>query len=432
MLIQFSVTNFRSIKATQTFSMVAAIGGELLHNTFSTGNKLRLLTSVAIFGGNASGKSNLLSAMNFVENFVVSSSKDRQKGEAIDVTPFKLSSTTENAPSEFEFIFIVNDKRYQYGFSVTRKQVMEEYLFVFENAKPQKWFHRVWDKDNACYIWSPFSSYLKGSLKEIKEATRDNALFVSTAVQMNHKQLSPLVDWFQKKLAVVPLYQLHHGYTVNKIRESEAAKKNILHFLRTADLDIQDLEIESKPLREELASEDMPASVRAAILEQLTEDDAQVHKILSLHKHNDTDRLIPFDFNKEESRGTKAMLAATGPILDVLENGRTLAVDELDSSLHPHLVRFIVELFHNPKTNPKHAQLIFVVHDTSLLDNQLLRRDQIWLVEKNKEHATELHPLSDYSPRKQESLQKGYLHGRYGGLPNVGHFELLGVELVSQ
>ncbi len=433
MLIQFSVTNFRSIRERQTLSLVADSGKELPRNTFDLGREnLKLLHSVGIYGGNATGKSNLLAAMQFAETFVISSAKDMQRGEPIEVEPFLLSSSSENAPSEFELIFVRDNIRYQYGFSVSKERVVEEYLFVFKTARGQAWFQRVWDESKNEYQWSPFSKSLKGKLADIKQATRGNALFVSTAVQLNNEALSPVVEWFQKVLAVAPMYSLHYNFSAKKIEKSDEEKIGILHFLQTADIDIKDIRVDSKILTMDDLPEDIPEKLKTALFESMKgKEEVKLRDVAFLHRHNDSGEMVPLSL-EDESRGTRALFAAAGPILDVLKKGRVLVMDEIDSSLHPTLVHFLIELFHSPESNPNHAQLIFVTHDATLIDSDLLRRDQIWLVEKDEQQSTMLYPLSDYSPRKQESLQKGYLHGRYGGLPNVGRLGLPKVKPLAQ
>lgn len=433
MLIQFSVANFRSIRERQTLSLVAGSGKELPRNTFDLGrDNLTLLHSAGIYGGNATGKSNLLAAMQFAESFIISSAKDMQRGEPIEVEPFRLSSATEKQPSEFEFIFVLDNVRYQYGFSATRQRVVEEYLFVFKGAREQAWFQRLWNQENNAYDWAPFSRSFKGKLSDIREATRDNALFVSTAVQLNNEALAPVMEWFQKVLAVAPMYSLHYGFSAMQIEKNDTHKNDILHFLQTADIDIKDILINSKALTLDDLLEDMPEPLKNALFESMKEKEGiKLREVTFMHRHNDSGEMVPFRF-EDESRGTRALFAASGPLLDVLKKGRVLIMDEIDSSLHPTLVHFLVDLFHNPETNPNHAQLIFVTHDTTLIDSDLLRRDQIWFVEKDTQQSTILYPLSDYSPRKQESLQKGYLHGRYGGLPSVGRFGLPMVKSLAE
>ncbi len=405
MLIQFSITNYHSIRERQTLSLVASSGKELPQNRFAIDRyRLDLLHSVAIYGGNATGKSNLLAAMRFAKDFVTSSAKDKQKGEPIEVEPFCLSTDSEQAPTEFEFIFVQDDIRYQFGFSITKERITYEYLFVFKTSHVQAWFSRIWNDSSSSYKWASFSKHLKGNIAAIKQATRDNALFVSTAVLMNNEALSPVVQWFQKTLAVVRMHAWNPLFSIKQIETSDENKNKILQLLQAADLDIQGIMLlESMKLK--------------------TKKD-----VVFLHRHNDSGDKVTIDF-ADESRGTQTLFTAAGRIFDVLENGKVLAIDEIDSSLHPLLVRFIIGLFHNPKTNPNHAQLIFVTHDVTQLDSDLLRRDQVWLVEKDSQQSTTLHPLSDYNPRKQESLQKGYLHGRYGGLPDVGRLSIPAISI---
>ncbi|MEI7867612.1 MAG: ATP-binding protein [Candidatus Methylumidiphilus sp.] len=423
MLIQFSVTNYRSIRERQTLSLVAGSGKELPQNKFALDrDKLSLLHSVAIYGGNATGKSNLLTAMKFAGGFVTSSAKDKQKGEPIEVEPFLLSAAFEKAASEFEFIFVQDGIRYQYGFSATKERVTEEYLFAFKTTHAQTWFHRIWNETSSSYDWTPFSKYLKGNLATIKQVTRDNALFVSTSVLMNNEALSPVVQWFQKTLAVVRMHALSRSFSIKQIEASNENKNKIIQLLQVADLEIHDINIQSNPVIKEDLPIKMSEALKSVLSESLKIDNVR-NEVFFLHRHNDGGDKVPIDF-KDESRGTKALFSAAGPVFDVLEKGKVLAIDEIDSSLHPLLVRFIIGLFHNAETNPNNAQLIFVTHDVTQLDSDLLRRDQVWLVEKDAQQSTTLHSLSDYSPRKQESLQKGYLHGRYGGLPNVGHLNM--------
>ena len=141
-----------------------------------------------------------------------------------------------------------------------------------------------------------------------------------------------------------------------------------------------------------------------------------------LHKTVDSDEKVLFDFS-DESGGTQKLFAFAGPLLDVLSKGRILFVDELDTSLHPLMVRFLISLIHNQEINKNNAQLAFTTHDTSVLDTDIFRRDQVWFVEKDAESASRLYPLSDFSPRKGEALERGYLKGRYGALPFIGEFK---------
>jgi len=411
MLIEFSVTNFRSIKDKQSFNLIATSDKYLSDNIFPFDDEVNLLKTVAIYGGNATGKSNLLSAINFIETFVISSSNNKTAGEPIDgAIPFALSHNYEKAPSEFEIVFAIQGIRHQYGFSVTKDRVIEEYLFVYPNGEEQEWFYRTCEDVEQCIELSKFIDGNEEYINAIKQATRDNALFISTAAQLNHPQFIAIMQWFMDSIAVIPLYGLSKRYSTNLLKQEEK-KRALLTLLKTADFSIVD--IKSRLITEEELQE-FPNELRKII---------QPDVLDTFHAHNDNQKLIRFDFDEDESRGTRAFFALSGPVLDVLEKGKVLIVDEINSSLHPKLVKSIIKLFHDKKTNPFNAQLIFVTHDTTLFDMGILRDDQFWLVERDNLQATHVYPLSDYEIKEGESLQKGYLRGRYGGIPHINQLK---------
>ncbi|MEA3417088.1 MAG: ATP-binding protein, partial [Thermodesulfobacteriota bacterium] len=197
----------------------------------------------------------------------------------------------------------------------------------------------------------------------------------------------------------------------------EEKKKKILKFMNAADLSITDIFLEKK----EFSTKDLPAEMPQNIKEEISKelDGKKLTSLFFMHPSSDTEEDVALEF-EEESAGTRKLFTLAGPWLDVLDNGLVLFVDEMDTSLHPHLIRFLLNLFHNSETNRHNAQLVFTTHDTTVLDQTLMRRDQVWFVEKDAENATRLYPLSDYKPRKGEALQKGYLYGRYGALPFPG------------
>ena len=418
MLIEFSVTNYRSFLTSQTLSLVANTSTELQdQNSFATPVKdLRLLRSAVIYGPNAAGKSNLVQALGEMQDFVRSSAKDSQADEEIPLfTPFLLSSKSRQAPSEFEVLFIQNNIRYQYGFAVNSTRVMHEWLLAYPEGRVQRWFEREYDDQADKEQWY-FGPKFTGRKKIWQEATRSNALFLSTAIQLNNEQLKPVFNWFNK-LAVIGQEQLiHPGFTIREC-EDKTRKKKILQLLNSADLSIADITLIKRELTSD-AFPDMPPEIKEELLKKRGERKLVSTKVDLLHTAIDTEELIPIPL-EEESGGTKKLFAYAAPLLDVLENGRILVVDELDNSLHPLMVRYLIGLLHDGENNSRNAQLVFTTHDTSLLDQEVLRRDQIWFVEKNKHNATELYPLTDFSPRKREALEKGYLLGRYGALPYI-------------
>lgn len=416
MLIEFCASNFRSLRDRQTFSLAKAKGDELLDtNTFETHafNEFELLRSAAIYGPNAGGKSNFLSALQAMKEIVLESATSMQRGDKLPVTPFLLHETTRDAPSEFEVTFIVNRVRYQYGFSASSDRVHEEWLLAYPKGRPQRWFGRAWNKQSKRYDWE-LGANLTGEKQLWQKSTRENALFLSTAVQLNSEQLQPIYDWFNNTLHMANIAGWSPGFTASLCEKSEKAQ--VLDFLRAADLNIEDVVIETKPFDVKSLPDEMPANLKKEIADELK--DKKLVDIKTVHKSNEGSN-VTFDFDVE-SDGTRKLFAFAGPWIDTLANGYVLFIDELHDNLHPQLVQFLVQLFHSNETNPKNAQLIFTTHDTSILNQDVFRRDQIWFCDKGEDQATTLYPLTDFSPRKgRENLELAYLSGRYGALPYV-------------
>ena len=422
MLIEFNVENYRSIREKQQLSMVSTSSPDFREqNTFSPNEKAvpRLLRSLVMFGPNAGGKSTVIKALHFMRHFVVSSASGRQEGEEIDVTPFLLDEDSQQSPSEFETLFVQDGVRYQYGFSATRTRVISEWLLAYPTGKAQRWFERTYDSKKETYDWYIGPSF-KGRAKVLTDATRSNALFLSTGVQLNNDQLKPVFHWFHK-LAVIR----SHGRLPKRFRDftlkqcnSEASKKRVIEFLREADLGIDGLRLEKQLIDESLL--DLPDNLSSDVRKKVDKLIGTEHvRPLFMHKMlNSEDKYLEFEL-EDESDGTQNLFSLAGPWLDVLENGMVVVFDELDTSLHPKIVRFLICLLHDNSTNPNNAQLVCTSHDVTLMEGDLFRRDQIWFVEKNSLRSTQLVPLSDFSPRKGEAIMKGYLKGRYGGLPYI-------------
>jgi uncharacterized protein len=412
MLIQFSVKNYRSIKDEQTLSLVAGSYSELLNeNTFEPGalKTNRLLHSAAIYGPNAAGKSNLLMALRTMETIVLRSTN---QGDALPVVSFLLDEATENAPSEFEIQFVAESVRYQYGFSASCEKIIEEWLIAYPKGHAQRWFSRAWVNEKKSYDWE-MGSKLSGNKQDWQEATRDNALFLSTANLLNSKQLASVYAWFKYNLHMTGMAGWPDEFTASLCQQA-LQRNRVMEFLHAADLDIQAISVEAQKMTTKHLPDGMPEKLKSAILDDMKDRD--VFDIKTSHK-TAQGKTVRFDLD-EESDGTQKLFAFAGPWLDTLKNGYVMCVDELHNSLHPNLVEFLVKLFHNPETNPNNAQLIFTTHDTSILNQKVLRRDQIWFCEKDDMQATKLYPLSDYSPKKdRENLEAAYLSGRYGALP---------------
>ncbi|WP_187625511.1 AAA family ATPase [Pseudomonas congelans] len=424
MLIQFSVKNWRSVRDEQILSLVKAKGEELADtNSFTpdTPHCSDLLRSAAIYGANAAGKSNLLSALRVMKDIVLESA-NKQPGDELPVIAFKLDRDSEKLPTEFEMTFIVDKVKYQYGFTASATQIFDEWLIAYPNGRPQKWFTRAFDLDTKEYNWSTGPS-LQGQKQVWQETTRSNALFLSTATQLNSKQLRPVLNWFRNTLRVSSVVGWHGTYTASVCKDLDQ-KAKVLNFLKAADFDIKDLKIKAEVISTSHLPDSMPEEIKQKFLEEMKGE--EIYDIKTVHE-GAQGQLIDFDFD-DESDGTQKLFSFAGPWLDVLEHGRVLFVDELHDNLHPKLVSFLVNLFHNKKSNPHNAQLVFTTHETSILSQEVFRRDQIWFCEKDTKQATKLYPLSDFSPRKgRENLEEAYLAGRYGALPYTRPYQVAGL-----
>lgn len=415
MLIEFAVSNSRSVWERQALNMTMSKGDELAaSNTFTptAPGVMPLLRSSAIYGPNAAGKSNLILALNTMRNIVVDSAVESQRGDLLPVVHFYLNSMAKAQPTEFEATFIADGVKYQYGFSATAEQVLEEWLYAYPHGRPQRWIGRAWNAQKKQYDWDKMSA-LTGQKQVWQESTRVNALFLSTAVQLNCQQLQPVYDWFRKKLKVVGVLGLNPAFTASQCMQADQRKK-VMDFLKAADLDIHDVSVEMEKFSLKHLPDGIPEELREALLNQMKGNETFDIKTIHVNELGDS---IVFKYD-EESHGTRKLFSFAGPWLDSLESGNVLVIDELHDNLHPKLVQFLVQLFHNSETNPHNAQLIFTTHDTSILNQEVFRRDQIWFCEKNPQQATQLYPLTDFSPRKgRENLEAAYLAGRYGALP---------------
>lgn len=410
MLLEFRVKNFKSIRNEMIFSMNASKDKSLEEtHLLQTGIKSipALVCSAAIYGPNASGKSNLISAIAYLKG-VVAESASLQVDQTFNIKTFVLDPETANAPSEFEITFLKEGVRYQYGFMMTSKRIIEEWLYVYKTAKAQHWFSRKYDEDKQQDSFE-FGSSFKGQKDTWKKSTRGNALFLSTAVQLNSEQLTPIFSWITQDLVIFGAQGMPHNDFSTNMLQNEQGKQDITNFLISADICIDDVSVTTKKgLRQKIEFNTSTGKADSSV------EDADILVPLFHHKTNQGSAIFELP---EESLGTQRLFTLAGPILDILKEGRVLIFDELDSSLHTLLARRLVELFHTPELNTHGAQLVFSTHDTALLHDELLRRDQVWFIEKDTEQVSNLYALTDFSPRKNESIERGYMIGRYGAVP---------------
>ncbi|ACV26040.1 AAA family ATPase [Kangiella koreensis] len=412
MLIEFSVSNFKSYKNKETFSMLAESGTELFDsNVIKTHSveDINLLSSAVIYGPNASGKSNLFEAMDTMIDLII---ETRQRGDKLTVKPYAFDKNYTNKGTEFEIIFLVDNVRYQYGFEVTKERVLTEWLLSYPNKRPVNLFTREFINEKKGYEWN-IGQALKGQKKLWQESTRSNALFLSTATMLNSEQLSKVFDYFDKKVRVIGSDGLSKNIT-DKLFSGGNDKSVLRDFLKSADFNIEDVKYEKHTIEDDDFPDDMPESMKEEIISDLRKMGLMETKF----GHLDEDGGVKYlDFG-EESSGTQRYYSFIGPWFYSLRNGFTLFVDELNENLHPLLVEFLVKLFNNPKTNKSGAQLIFSTHETAILSQEVFRRDQVWFSEKSSKGFSKLYSLSEFRVRKGvENVEKNYLSGKYGALP---------------
>jgi uncharacterized protein len=416
MLVEFSVANFRSIKERQTFSMVADKPHKehrcVLKTNFTAAPQL--VESAAVYGPNGSGKSNFILAIKFFNWFVINSSKNKQEGEEIEIDPFLFSNSTQKQPSEFEIVFIHKGYLFQYGFTVNRSKVLKEWLYATPKSSqkqtPQKWYERS-EKNHK--VDSFIRKELKGAKETWKKSTRDNALFLSTAAQLESEDFQIPLQWFQGPLRILTSPEsLSPGYTVSKLEENKKSYKQIIKFMKGLDASFDDITVIEKEVTEE-DFKDVPEEIKSHVLKELK--GKKRYDLFSIYRFGKEEYMLPFH---KESEGTKRLLAYAGPILDVLNNGGILIADELHRSLHPLALKGILSLFQNNKVNTNNAQLVFTTHNTNSMND--MDRDQIWLIDKNKEGQSIITAISDFKGRNDEAIEKRYLTGRYGALPSIG------------
>lgn len=416
MLISFSVENFKSFKEKQILDLTTTSAKEHPENVFYTDKKIGIAKSAVIFGANASGKSNLLEALYHMRKIIV---EGVSASNSIPTIPFKLDKSYLEKPTTFEVELFIDDKIYTYGFITTKDRIMEEWLFAMPHNRQQTWFTRKWDEQTKEYSWK-IGSFLSGQKKIWIESTRNNALFLSTAVNLNSKDLEPIFNWFAKKLHHIDPDGINPGFTFKQCEEETELKNEIINFMKVADFNISNIEIKKKKVDINLDLPFIPLELR----EKIIKDSPNAIRISStLYHQNSHGELIEFDFN-EESAGTQKFLAYAGPVLDVLEKGYTLVVDELNCNLHPKLVEFLIKLFNNPKKNKNNAQLIFSTHETSVLSQEIFRRDQIWFCKRDIDQSTQLYSLSDFGVKKDKTnIELGYLAGKYEAIPFISDWD---------
>lgn len=413
MLIEFSIKNFLSFKNKVTLSMEKGSGEENLDNVISNEN-ISLLKSAAIYGANVSGKSNILKALTCAILMVRNSNLIPVGGKWNFIKPFLFDEVSKNKPSEFEFIFIANNIKYRYFFSADANKIYDEVLDAYYSQKPTNIFKRTKTNNYEFNID-------KNKLESLSTNNTENKLFLSTATTWNYSKTKDAYLWFANIIDTYDSFEsIADKDLVDYSNKEENLKEFALKLLKEADILIKDINVDY--------------------------EEKEVDNLLALQIDNQKGKLKVKNFNIEleheviddknvthtyklnfieESSGTKVLFAFAPFLKKAFETPKVIVVDELEKSLHPALVEFIVKLFNNNEINKANSQLIFTTHAINLLNLELLRRDQIWFTEKNPENGiSDLYPLDSFSVRKDENIQKGYVNGRYGAIPFIKDTDL--------
>lgn len=418
MIVRFTIENYLSFKDKSVINFQAGSIKEYKDNTFdpffSSGNSL--LKSVGVFGHNAGGKSNLIKAISFMREFVLNSSKESNSSQSIKVQPFLLSTTTNTLPSVFEMVFIVDEFKYRYGFSVNQKHVDSEWLFFTEKRKEEKIFVRAGQN----YTFEKtFKTGIKGKFELFAEVTRPNTLFLSVLAQFNSPLCLRISEWFND---LIIAHDTAHSNLIDFTASLMATgdyRKLVNNIIKRSDLGIESVE---EKLREGVTGR---SSSFLDFVSSIKIDTNQVYKIVTNHirydKDNKADKeLVHFDLLQNESLGTQKFFGILGPILMALKKKKIIFIDEIDARVHSLLLDQVISLFNSTKYNPNGAQLVFTSHNTNILKKGL-RRDQMVFIEKDDFGISNVNSLYTNKPkvRNDATFDKDYLLGKYGAIPRL-------------
>lgn len=417
MLISFAVTNFRSIRERIEINMLKTGLKGLNTNFFKAENKKQLLKSAVVYGPNASGKSALLMGIKALEFLVLESSSLKPDESIAPYEPHKLEKNYTERPVRFEISFISNKLQYDYRVSFTHKRIEMEELYYYPNSAKTLLYARAAEKD------MKFGDYYKGARKTLEKLLLPNQLFLSKAAENNVDGLLDAYRFFAKTLSVYPIMGDFHENNLARLYAKKLAEnaessfsKKFNALICALDTGITSVAVEEVDWKNYNFPGNLPEDIKNKFQEDYKYDIKTKHPVFD--GNNAVDNAF-FDIH-DESAGTKSLFAIGGVIIETLEKGGILVVDEFEKSLHPSITKFLIQLFHNELLNPKSAQLLFATHDITQLSNDNFRRDQVWFVEKNEFGATALRRCSDIlGIRLNTPLDKWYESGRFGATPII-------------
>ena len=422
MLLDFTVENYRSFNALKSFSLEAQKLSETGKNNVFSISRYNILRSLAIYGANSSGKSNLIMAMNTMKMCVLLSQKMTSVGN-FPYDPFLLSHGDDNKPTLFEVSFLKNNTQYRYGFRYTRTKIVEEWLF-----------HKKTSRSNEKVLFIRNDEGLAVNNKEFAEgilppsvSLNDNKLLVALCDFLGGAISKEILSWFDKCFNVTSGIENSRYSTFSKemFHQHSEVASSAMKFFSTLQLGFNDIVTRE----EEINLSNVPDKLKEFVLTSNNNNKRTVLTLESVHnvydKEGNIKDTINFSFDERESAGTEKLFDLSGPIFDTLQNGTILVIDELDAKMHPLISQHIVSLFNSADANPNNAQLIFTTHDTHLLSSKQLRRDQIWFTEKDDVEQTDLYCLTDIvlpdgsKPRNDANYERNYIKGRYGAIPYI-------------
>ena len=431
MLLNFAVTNYRSIKERQVFSLMAVEDLPHEESLIRSKDGIPILPVALLFGANASGKSNILRAFGTMQRMVLNSVRLNPDDTLDEYEPFLLDEESRNNSTEFEAEFIIKEEggiehHYRYGLAFSETLITEEWLYRYEGDNETELFSRDRDK-----VQVNETEFPEGKGKE--DTLNSNRLFLSLIAQLNGTQSKEIISWFDGgKFVTASQIEEYRIVTSSLLKykknlivlDDTVGFDNIVDFIDMALTFLSNIDIGITELSIKEESVALPKELPEEIKKVLYQDGETTLNIYSTHNRYNKEREIigkeVFSTERHESEGTQKITELLGLIFLILWGGKLLVIDELDAKLHPLLTRAIIQLFTNPKINPHGAQLVFTTHDTNQLHLDYVRRDEIWFTEKNPVEATELYShieFKDFDPSMDITEQ--YVNGRYGAIPRI-------------
>ncbi len=426
MLIEFRFKNYRSFKEESVLSLEATGLGTFKQCLLNYGND-KLLPGIAIYGKNGGGKSNVIRAFWLGVQFIRNAQRTQHEKSEIPVSPFSLNDYSFNEPTSFEFTYTIDSVKYIYGFAATKARITEEYLY--HTPKGQKAI--VFTRKGQDFKFTE----QKSKRKLISETVAVNQLFFSVACTMNDTDCTAAMRWFREYV----LFSRDYSDIPRQLLDysnDPTMLKAIVDYAKEADVGIDDMSFEFEKhdfSNSDSLPDDLPPNIKAALTEFIhtlseTSNNSEVRlkmgEVTATAFHQGMSKSGKSSFYElelsEESDGTRKLMALAPAIESSLKNGGILLIDEIERELHPMLVEYIIAKFQNKATNPKGAQIVFTTHNTELMNETLIRKDQIYFVDKDQNTgASELYTISEFSTKTSENIRKGYLLGKYGAIPNI-------------